>query len=337
MLTMPQTNMPTNPETNSNSEHRFQILALDGGGIKGLFSAALLAALEDDLKIRVIDHFDLIAGTSTGGLIAIALGLGLSPREIVQFYMQHGPAIFPGSSTWYRCLLHWFRSKYDASPLEAALKGCFQERRFGESTKRLVIPSYNLGEDDVYVFRTPHHERLRRDLKVPAWKVARATSAAPTYFPSFRGLDSQRLIDGGVWANNPTMVALVESFGTLGVALQETHILSVGTTDALNSRHRKLDRRGKLGWASEAIDVVMRGQTIAARNQAKFLVGESNYFRLDPIVPASEFCLDGIERTEELIAKAAHHSRTFAPTFAKRFAIHLAKPFTPAVALEPQQ
>lgn len=329
--------MPTNHETNVNADKRFQILSLDGGGIKGLFSAALLAALEADLKTRVIDHFDLIAGTSTGGIIAVALGLGLSPREIVQFYMQHGPAIFPGSSTWRRCLLHWFRSKYDAGPLEAALRDCFTERRFGESTKRLVIPSYNLGEDDVYIFRTAHHERLRRDLRVPAWKVARATSAAPTYFPSFKGLDSQRLIDGGVWANNPTMVALVESFGTLGVALKDTHILSIGTTDALNSRHRKLDRRGKLGWASEAIDVVMRGQTIAAHNQAKFLVGESNYWRLDPVVPASEFCLDGIDRTEELIAKAAHHSRTFAPTFAARFASHLAKPFTPAVALETQE
>lgn len=325
------------PNTDNNSDTRFQILSLDGGGIKGLFSAALLAALEDDLQTRIIDHFDLIAGTSTGGIIAIALGLGLSPREIVQFYVQHGPNIFPGSRKWYRCALQWFRSKYSSCPLEATLKDCFQERRFGESSKRLVIPSYNLGEDDVYIFRTPHNERLRRDLKVPAWKVARATSAAPSYFPSFKGLDGQRLIDGGVWANNPTMVALVESFGTLGIRLEDTHILSIGTTDALNSRRRELDRQGKLGWASEAIDVVMRGQTIAARNQAKFLVSDSNYYRLDPIVPASEFCLDGVDSTEKLIAKAAHHSRTFAPLYAKRFANHLAKQFTPSVILEPQQ
>jgi uncharacterized protein len=180
--------------TETTPKRRFQILALDGGGIKGIFSAAFLAALEDDLKTRITHHFDLIAGTSTGGLIAIALGLGLSPREIVRFYMKHGPAIFPGASSWWRCSLHWLRSKYEAEPLESALKACFGERLFGESTNRLVIPSYNLGEDDVYIFRTPHHERLRRDLKVPAWKVARATSAAPTYFPSFRGIDGQRLI-----------------------------------------------------------------------------------------------------------------------------------------------
>lgn len=323
--------------TETTPKRRFQILALDGGGIKGIFSAAFLAALEDDLKTRITDHFDLIAGTSTGGLIAIALGLGLSPREIVRFYMKHGPAIFPGASSWWRCSLHWLRSKYEAEPLELALRACFGERLFGESTNRLVIPSYNLGEDDVYIFRTPHHERLRRDLKVPAWKVARATSAAPTYFPSFRGIDGQRLIDGGVWANNPTMVALVESFGTLGVALADTHILSIGTTDSLNSRYRRLDTSGMLGWSKEAIDVVLRGQTMAARNQAKFLVGENNYCRLDPVVPASEFCLDGIDRTDELMAKAAHHSRTFAPTFEKRFAGHTAGPYHAVVPLESKQ
>jgi patatin-like phospholipase/acyl hydrolase len=163
------------------SADRFQILSLDGGGIKGVFSAAVLAALEEDLGIRVIDHFDLIAGTSTGGIIAIGLGLGLSARQIVDFYMKHGRSIFPGSSGLWNCTRHWFRSKYATEPLESALVECFGEHLLGESRKRLVIPAFNLGEDDVYIFRTPHHERLRRDLKVPAWKVARATCAAPTF------------------------------------------------------------------------------------------------------------------------------------------------------------
>ena len=311
------------------NSNRFQILSLDGGGIKGIFSAAILAAFEEDLGIRVVDHFDLIAGTSTGGIIAIGLGLGLSPRQIVQFYMTHGPSIFPGSSGRRRCLSHWFRRKYSAGPLEAALVECFGNRLFGESNKRLVIPAYNLGEDDVYIFRTPHHETLSRDLKVPAWKVARATSAAPTVFPSFRGIDGQRLIDGGVWANNPAMAALVESFTTLNIPLERTRILSIGTTDPLNSRQSGLDEGGMFAWAWAATNVVLRGQTIAARNQARFLVGDDNFSRLDPTVPADQFCLDGIDRSQELIAKAAHHSRIFAPTFNKRFAKHTAQPFVP--------
>jgi len=73
---------------------RFQILSLDGGGIKGLFSAAVLAHLEEDLGCKIVDHFDLIVGTSTGGIIALGLGYGLSPQEIVEFYVEQGPQIF---------------------------------------------------------------------------------------------------------------------------------------------------------------------------------------------------------------------------------------------------
>ncbi|RKX57992.1 MAG: hypothetical protein DRP28_05685, partial [Thermodesulfobacteriota bacterium] len=188
---------------------RFQILSLDGGGIKGLFSAAVLAFLEEDHGLRIADHFDLIVGTSTGGIIALALGMGMRPREIVRFYIQKGPEIFVANRLF--GIKRFFRSKYDNDGLESALKDCFGEKRLADSVKRLVIPSYNIGEDDVYLFKTPHHERLKRDYKVPVWKVALATSAASTYFPSCLKLDHIRLVDGGVWANNPS--------GTLGSIL----------------------------------------------------------------------------------------------------------------------
>ncbi|HNY39954.1 MAG TPA: patatin-like phospholipase family protein, partial [Bryobacteraceae bacterium] len=199
---------------------------------------------------------------------------------------------------------------------------------------RLVVPSYSLGEDDVYIFRTPHHEKLARDQKVSAWKVARATSAAPTYFPSFRGVDGLRLIDGGVWANNPTMVALVEAFGTLHVPLASIRILSLGTTDDLHARNRKLDSAGYLGYRRAAAEIFLRGQAIAARNQARFLVGQENLYRVDPVVPAFEFNLDGIDRSEDLIAKAAYYSRNFAPHFKALFLPHTAELFVPAATSE---
>jgi patatin-like phospholipase/acyl hydrolase len=195
------------------TEDRFQILALDGGGSRGLFTAALLAAVEEDLHVSISDHFDLIAGTSTGGIIAIALGLGLRPRQIVDFYVKHSPVVF-SNPLWLRSVQQWFFRKYSHNALEAALKETFQDRLFGDSAKRLVIPCYELGSDDVYIFRTAHAERLKRDFKVPAWKVGPSTSAAPTYFQALRGVDQLRLVDGGMWANNPAMVALVESFGT---------------------------------------------------------------------------------------------------------------------------
>lgn len=309
---------------------QFQILSLDGGGIKGLFSAAILAAIEEDLNLNVADHFDLITGTSTGGIIALGLGLGMRPREIVEFFLSKGHKIFPGFLGT-KGFQHWLFRKFSQKPLMESLHKCFGDRLFGESKKRLVIPSYNLGEDDVYLFRTPHHERLRRDHKVPAWKVALATSAAPTFFPCCRHVDSLRLIDGGVWANNPTMVALVEAISTLRVPLQAIRILSLGTSDQINNRERRLNSGGIIAWAlgNVAVDVILKGQSIAAHNQAALLLGQENIVRINPKVTKNEFSLEGVMKAKDLIGKAAHHSRTFMPIFQKMFKPHCAAPYSP--------
>jgi patatin-like phospholipase/acyl hydrolase len=124
----------------------FRILSLDGGGIKGAFSASVLAQLEQDTGHRVAKHFDLITGTSTGGIIAIGLGLGISAREIRDFYAERGPTIFPGTSLVQRAraILRWLRApKHSHTVLRAALEEVFGSRRFGESKCRLVIPTYD--------------------------------------------------------------------------------------------------------------------------------------------------------------------------------------------------
>lgn len=312
------------------SSGRFQILSLDGGGIKGLFSAAVLAAIEEDLGERITDHFDLIAGTSTGGLIAVGLGLGLRPREIVEFYLREGPSVFPTRLAW-KPLQQWVYRKFSSAPLEAALKRCFKDKHFGDSTKRLVIPSYNLSVDDVYIFRTAHHERLRRDYKVPAWKVAMATSAAPTFFSAVRTVDNTRLVDGGVWANNPAMVALVEAYGVLNVPIEQIAMLSIGTSSAVTQRKSRLDEGGILSWVTEntVVDIIMRGQSIGATNQAKFLLSEERFERLNPEVPPNEFSLDGVHKADDLIGKASHYSRVFTPRYQQKFGVHRAAEFRP--------
>ncbi len=306
----------------------FQILSLDGGGIRGIFSAAVLAAMESDLNIKVVDHFDLIAGTSTGGIIALALGLGLSPVEILEFYLKDGPVIF-GNPWGMRSLRRLFRSKFSEDPLVAALKRVFGEKRFGDSSKRLIIPSYNLGEDDVYNFRTAHHERLRRDYRVAAWKVAQATAAAPTYFPASQEVDQVRLIDGGVWANNPTMVAYIEAVGTLGISSNQIRILNLGTCDEIKVHKRGLDRGGMLRWSGTAVDVVFRGQTLAAVNHVRFLIGKENLVRIDSPVPAGLLALDGFRRSADLMSKAAHYSRIHMPEIESKFLKHSASEFKP--------
>ncbi|MCR4441249.1 MAG: CBASS cGAMP-activated phospholipase [Peptococcaceae bacterium] len=309
---------------------KFHILSLDGGGIKGLFSAAILAAIEEDTGVNIIEHFDLITGTSTGGIIALGLGLGMRPREIVNFYLDYGQQIFP-PIPFYKGLIQWFRYKYSNQPLKEALQKCFGDKTLGDSKVRLVIPSYNIGDDDVYLFKTPHHEKLRRDYKVPAWKVALATTAAPTFFPCTREVDNIRLIDGGVWANNPTMVGIIEAYKLLGVHLDALSVLSIGTSDEVIARHERLNKGGKFAWVrgNDVIDVIMRGQSIAANNQAGLLLGKEKVHRINPKVAAGEFTLDGANKADDLIGKASHASRQFIPIFEKIFKEHKAIQYTP--------
>jgi patatin-like phospholipase/acyl hydrolase len=191
-----------------------------------------------------------------------------------------------------------------------------------------------LGEDDVYLFRTPHHERLKRDYKVSAWKIALATSAAPTFFPCCRHVDQLRLIDGGIWANNPTMVGIIEAYGTLNIPLEAIWVFSIGTSDPVSHRRNRLNSGGILTWGNgnAAVDVIMRGQSIGVHNQASFLLGRDRVERLNPQVAAGEFSLAGIHKADDLVAKAAHYSRTFMPTFNKKFKPHSAAPYTPYYA-----
>lgn len=304
----------------------FQILSLDGGGVKGLFSAALLAQIEEDSGVSVADHFDLIAGTSTGGLIALGLGAGMRPRDIVEFYLSDASTIF-ADRTRLKGLRRLWAPKFSAAPLEAALKRRFGERTLGQGVKRLIVPSYNLAEDDVYLFRTPHHERLKRDHRVAMWRVAMATTAAPTYFAAFRGVERIPLADGGLWANNPSMVAVVEAIGTLSASLDGIRLLSLGTTQPIK-RGTHLARGGLRHWAFPSTEVFLRGQGLCAINQVRHLIGREHLMRLDPVVPDDAFRLDRLN-VDDLLAMAAHESRKVCPEFQSTFAAHVAPAYRP--------
>jgi uncharacterized protein len=317
-------------QSGTSNPRTFQILSLDGGGIRGLFSAAVLAALEDDLNIRIEEHFDLIAGTSTGGIIALGLGIGLRPAEIVKFYKEHGPKIFynGGVHKFTKILERCLRAGYSKQPLEHALQKVFGDRTLADSTKRLVIPACNLDEDDVYLFKTPHHERLRRDWKVPIWQIARATSATATYFAASQHVDNVRLIDGGVWGNNPTVVAIIEAVSMLGVSLDNIRVLNLGTMISTQKRSHRLNTGGLMAWAKTAPDMMMTLQSKCANGQAQHLIGKENIFRLSPTVPSNTFNLDTVD-PRGLTAWAASQSRHFSPEFNQRFQAHRAAPYVP--------
>jgi len=313
---------------------RFQVLALDGGGFKGLYAAGLLAKLEEALNIHIADHFDLIVGTSTGGILALGLGLGFRPRELVEFYSRHAPGIFRkpryASIPVVRLLHGLSQPKYDSKVLEAALREKFGDRLLGDSKKRLVVPSFDLEQRRVHLFKTRHHERLVTDWKWPAWKVAVATSSAPIFFPVADCIEHLRLIDGGVWANNPTMVGVVEAVSLLGQPLDTIKVLSIGTSYEVSVPPNSLDRGGFRQWASKAavIDVLMEGQNSGALGQAINLLGKDNVVRLNTNAPRGTFALDKMNE-EQLLGRATADARHATRVFSENFLSHRAADFIP--------
>lgn len=288
---------------------RFQILALDGGGLRGMFSAAALAWLEDDFGTSIIDHFDLITGTSTGGLVALGLAAGLSAQDIVDFYRTMGDQVFPRSRLR---RLRRVRKPLPPKPLHTALQEVLGSRTLGDSPVRLAIPSFSLTSNKVYLFRTPHLPRLRRDHRESMVDVALATTAAPTYLPA-HPLGGLRLVDGGVWANNPTMVGVVEAIASCRISPGSVHVLNVGTTTAIRYRPKRLDNGSPLWWGLEAFDVLLRGQALAATNHAGLLLGPDHVRRLDVPVKHGLHRMTSVNE-EHLIGNAQAASREMSPS-----------------------
>jgi predicted acylesterase/phospholipase RssA len=323
-----------------------RILALDGGGIKGAFAAAFLETIEEATGKRIAEHFDLIAGTSTGGIIALGLGLGMSAREITQFYVNDGPRIFDqnnplnshGLFSRFTSLLRSRKNsgkqiiapKYDATELRKALDRAFQSKRLGDSAVRLVVPAYHADKEDVYVFKTRHHPRLQMDWKESAVNVALATAAAPTYFQAHPMPSGAPLIDGGIWANNPAGLAAVEARSVLGWKDDDLFIVRLGCTEEV------LDipvESGYAGLLMKTTALFMQGQSRGADGTAMLLSDHRQeaprFFPFQPKVSPGKFRLDGVEMIERLRGLGAAHGREALPLFEKHFLYEKAESFIP--------
>ncbi|ETZ70833.1 patatin-like phospholipase family protein [Mycobacteroides abscessus MAB_030201_1075] len=266
-----------------------------------------------------MEHFDLIVGTSTGGIIALGIGLGLSAKEILEFYQRRGPEIFRGNRT--TGLLKWLgAAKYDPQPLRNALVDVFGDRLLGESKTRLVIPSLDLETGQVHVKKTAHHPRSERDYTERVIDVALATAAAPTYFPTHRSEVGIPLIDGGMWANNPMGTASVEALGVLDWQKGDVRLLSVGCTESpLSVAAYRKSRLGLNYWATRLIDVIMAGQSSASLGTAQLLLGHDNVYRVSPVVGSDRFKLDRARDIESLRALGASEARTQLPLIRDKF------------------
>ena len=306
-----------------------RILTIDGGGVNGVFPASFLATVEDSIGENIANYFDLIVGTSTGGIIALGLGLGLSAKEVLTFYEKHGPSIFHGNR-----LFRWLRwlgaSKYSNTPLKRALETYFGNKKLGDSTKRLVIPSLNLENGKVYIYKTAHHPRLETDYKERAVNVALATAAAPTYFPTYRSPAGVPLIDGGLWANNPVGMSIIEAITLLDWPKDALKILSLGcTAEPLRVNCGRRFSLGSLYWMRHLLDVFMCTQSHASFGTAQLLVGHDNIIRVNPGAPHGRFKLDRPNEINSLKGLGVSEARQALPQLRKVFLGNHAEGFVP--------
>lgn len=253
----------------------FKILSIDGGGIKGLYSATILKHFEEQFECRISDHFDMLCGTSTGGLIALALSLKIPAAKICKFYEEEGPNIFPqySSRKWLNDGIGFLRQifykgKFSDKPLRNALENIFGERTLQESENLLCIPSYTVTEARPWVFKFDHIQgNLSRDNKAKYVDVALATSAAPTYFPmaEIDYYDRKQFVDGGVWGNNPTLVGFLEAltyFVGPGKDFQTLKILSLSSLTLSSGKPVGLKReRAFVNWKNELFETSLTGQS----------------------------------------------------------------------------
>lgn len=270
----------------------YKILSIDGGGIKGLYSAIILEKFEERFG-AAYKHFDLICGTSTGGIIALGLAAGIPASDIVRFYKEDGPVIFPYKKSWSR-KLQWFkqilsRSKYSDKHLRAALQRVFADTRIRDCKTTVMIPSVNITTGAPYVFKSDHQPDLSRDGQRLLAEVALSTTAAPTYFPiveleTYQG--TEQFVDGGLWANNPALLGIQEFLKYYkDKGYSDYCLLSVATLH----EHVKYPNPSKVNkrmpfiiWGDKLISLTIDAQSRAVDNHIKFLqsyVG-GNYIRI---------------------------------------------------------
>jgi patatin-like phospholipase/acyl hydrolase len=309
-----------------------KILTLDGGGIRGVIPCTILAEIERRLDRPTSQMFDLIAGTSTGGIIASGLNVPhpeqsgkpkFSAADMVELYEKNGKEIFKKRGGWLSGVNSLFDSSFSHAGLEGLLREYFGDTELRQTLTEILITSYDIEQRKPFYFLSrlakinPEAENfLLRD-------IARSTSAAPTYFQpnALPWSESNRLalVDGGVFANNPSMLAYTEavelmrqrkqtpvsaptstdydasefeSFTTQVTAEKsDIFILSIGTGRIVKPyRYEDAKSWGMTQWLRPIIDILMQGVSETVDYQMQYVLppapdGRKQYVRLNPVIP----------------------------------------------------
>ena len=273
---------------------KYRIISIDGGGIRGIIPATVLLRLNADPALKnFLNKADLIAGTSTGGLLALGIANNMDPAVMQKVYIDDGEKIFDDS--WLddiKDLGNLIGADYDITNLEKVLKRIFGNIKLKALQKKILVTAFDLDNESKSLNARSWKPKIFHnfdgadsDGEELAYKVGLYTSAAPTFFPSVDGY-----IDGGVFASNPSMCALSQSQDARSISsppkLDEILLLSLGTGMSLNYIKGKSLDWGQAQWVKPLISLMMDGVNGIADYQCKQIL-KDNYFRLSPVFPSS--------------------------------------------------
>lgn len=266
----------------------FHILALDGGGTRGIYTAQLLARIEQTFGTRIKACFDLIAGTSTGAIIAGAAVSDILMQDIVELFETETPYIF--RRRWYRIPL--FLSKYPNAQLADIISAHLPATPLSDIATPLMITSSEITTSEAHIFRSNYNVAqtvslcgigTESDKHVCLRDAILASCAAPTFFAP-KSVDNFLLADGCLWANNPSTAAFTEALSVFGKEVTQIRMLSIGTGYAVNMYRQRRGWGFLTGWGGAKLaSYVMTLQAQASANMAKLLLKE-NYLRVNPAI-----------------------------------------------------
>jgi len=280
------------------TQRPFKILSIDGGGIKGLYSITVLAGIEE-ANGSIANHFDMICGTSTGGIIALGLAAGIPARDIMKFYTSKGPRIFPYMNMLTRGIAFlrslFINAKYSSNTLKECLEEVFQDMRIRDLKPIVLIPTVNLTTGETVVIKSNHQPHLTRDKNHRLAEVALATCSAPTYFPiaTMETMKGQ-LIDGGVWANNPALLGIIEALKYYvgnGKKHESFKLLSVSSINSCNGwNDKRFKSFSAARWVTKLVPITMDTQAKAINNYINHLIDciPGDCYRIESPVLSSE-------------------------------------------------
>lgn len=284
-------------------EKYFKILSIDGGGFRGVYSAYILKCIQEKLKINLADSFDLIAGTSTGSIIAAGLACNIPIDKIIDLYKIHGKSIF--KKRWF-CKTGIMGSRYSNKHLACILTDTFKNLKLGNISKPLIIPSTDIGNGSVHVFKSKYHKEFVRDPDVFIKDAVLASCSAPTFFNPYK-VKEYLLADGGLWANNPSLIAAIDARYRLGHELKNVKIFSLGTG---TSRKVYSHQNSFLGWGfltrwggPKFIDMFLTLQAETTNNMLGLLLNKNQILRMN-FESDAKLPLDDVSIYDDLVGRA---------------------------------